>query len=158
MDIPGFGKQANHFTFWDKAFIRKRDEQVRACRRLNELIHGRCKRTPGVIRALACPAVNTLTRRSVDLRGIPADKRFPYMVVTKVAVLVIGRVEIGEIRICRGRCKGGIHAGSTAFTMLTLGEHTGQSQTYWVEGPRRPLLDISHLQACRAVDPVCGFH
>ncbi len=25
MDIPGFCKQANHFTFWDKAFIRERD-------------------------------------------------------------------------------------------------------------------------------------
>ena len=35
MDITSFCEQANHFTFWDEAFIRERDEQIWACRGLN---------------------------------------------------------------------------------------------------------------------------
>ena len=35
MDITSFCEQANHFAFGDKAFIRERDEQVRAGRGLN---------------------------------------------------------------------------------------------------------------------------
>ncbi len=69
-------------------------------------------------------------------------------------MLVVGRVEVGDVGLDGGRRLEGVEAERRAGAV----EHARQAQLELAEGARRPLLEVGHLHAGRRVDAVGGLH
>jgi hypothetical protein len=101
--------------------------------------------------AVTLPAVDPLASDAVALGRIPADERFPDVIVGKERVLVVRRVEIDEVDV-EGRREGrGVEARDHPCRAL---HRLGQPQLEVVERPRRPGLQIGHLEPRRRIDPI----
>ncbi len=87
-------------------------------------------------------------------RRVPRHQRLPHVVVGGVPVLVVRRVEIGEVEVAeagRGR------AGIAVHRVARPGEERRQPQVQRLLRARRPLLDVRHLHPGGRVDPVGGL-
>ncbi len=108
----------------------------------------------GVVTALSVAAVDPLARDAVLLGGVPADERFPHVVVGKVGMIVVGRIDVHEVDI-EVRCE----------LVRVLAKHRSRrplnlfrdAKLELVVGALRPRLQVSHLQAGGAVDAVGGL-
>ena len=86
------------------------------------------------------------------VRGsVPRDQRLPHVVVGGVAVLVVRRVEVGEIEVAEllDHC-----TGVTLDRVTGAREQRRDPQPERLLGARRPLLDVGHLHARGRVHPV----
>ena len=81
-------------------------------------------------------------------------ERLPDVVVRMVRVLVIRRVEICHVDHVQARRK---IIGVAAYRATTAGQHRRNPQLHWIERPRRPCLEVRHLQAGRGVHPIRRF-
>ncbi len=98
--------------------------------------------------------VDALARDPVVLGGVPRDQRLPHVVVGEVPVLVVRRIEVGEVA---RRQRGGHVERVAADRHAGAGEELGDPQRQRRRRSRRPLLHVRHLHAGGGVDPVGGL-
>ena len=101
------------------------------------------------------PAVDALAGDAVVLGCVPTDQSLPDVVVGEVPVLVVGRVEVGEIDVWQD--VDGL-PDVAEDRDAGAGQELGPAQFQVVVRPRRPLLEVGHLDARRGVDPVGRQH
>ena len=106
---------------------------------------GSCRRTWSCGSRRAC-------RRRRSGRGVPAEQRLPDVVVREVGVLVVRRVEVGDV-----------DAVELAGQLVGVAPHRGArrsghlrrlAQLERLQRPGRPALEVGHLDADRRVHAV----
>ena len=96
----------------------------------------------------------SLARDAVVLGFVPRHERLPHVVVGLVAMLVVGRIQIGEVERAQHRCQ---RDGIAAPRRPTAVEEVGPPQREAMVRAGSPLLQVRHLDPGRRVDPIGGF-
>ena len=97
-----------------------------------------------------------LARHPVVLGGIPCHEGLPHVVIRRVAVSVVGRVQIGEVERPQ-------RAVTNQFDRIAMKsrartqEQLGGPQLQVPISPGGPCLEVRHLLAGRRVHPVGGL-
>ena len=98
--------------------------------------------------------VDPLARDAVVRGGVPRHERLPHVVVREVPVLVVRRVEVGEVELAEGaRHVDRVGADRPPAAVEEIGDAQRERRCR----PRRPLLHVRHLQAGGGVDAIGGF-
>ncbi len=137
-----------------ETLVGDRDEQPRRHERGDEAGQSRRSAPARVVGASPLSTVQPLVGDAVALGRVPADDGLPDVVVGEVGVLVVRRVDVDEIDVELGRELVRVEprdgAGGARHDLR-------QAQLERAVGPRRPRLQVGHLQAGRAVDAVGGL-
>jgi len=102
-------------------------------------------------RAVAVGELGALARDAVVRRRVPRDDRLPHVVVRLVAVLVVRRVQVGEIEVAELREQ---RDRVTPDRGTLAGEQVRAAEREALVRAGRPLLQVRHLHAGGGVDPV----
>ena len=145
-DIAELPEQAAELTDVVETLVRDRDEEPAGRERREQLCEGRRGGPLGVVGAAPLTAVDPLHRHPVGVGGIPADERFPDVVVGEERVLVVRRVDIDEVDVELRREHVRVeprHRPGRARHRL------GKAQRELVERARRPRLEVGHELALK---------
>ena len=111
--------------------------------------------SPAIERALVgrVARVDPLARLPVVVGVVPGHQRLPDVVVGEVAVLVVGRVEVGQVELAQRLDHfGRIGPDGPPGTRQELGRTKLQA----VVGAGSPAFHVGHLQSRRRVDAIRG--
>ena len=96
-------------------------------------------------------AVDALAGHPVVLRRVPGHQGLPDVVVREVPVLVVGRVQVGEVEGAQRRGQG---HGVASHRRSGPRQEVGHPEVEVPEGPGGPRLQVRHLLPGGRVDPV----
>ena len=88
---------------------------------------------------------------------VPSDKRLPDVVVAQIGMLVVGRIEVGDVGREGFRSVGGVELVGRAIEMLWVGEEIGDAELDVLVGAWRPGFEVGHLHAGGRIHPVGRF-
>ena len=104
---------------------------------------------------LVVARVEALAGDAVVRRSVPPDERFPDVIVREVAVLVVRRVEVGEIDLRQDVDE---LEGVASDRSSGAGQEIWHAQRDVVVCAGRPLLQVGHLQSGGRIDSVGREH
>jgi hypothetical protein len=158
VDVAVGREDGFHGGFVEVAFVVEGDELVGAADFVDEVLHCDDGFGFGVEVGLACFAIDSFVGDAVGFGFVPADERFPDVVVPEVGVLIVRGVDVREVG---GELSCGVlsfEVGCGAGAVWERWEKIGDAEFEFVVGARGPFFEVCHLHAGGGVDSVGGFH
>jgi len=107
--------------------------------------------------ALALPTVGALLGDAVDGGSVPPHERLPNVIVAEVGVLVVGRIDVGDVGLEAACCLQGFEAEGAPLAERRPWQKCRQPEREVVARPRRPALQVGHLHTGGRIDAIGSF-
>jgi len=153
-DVTTLCQQRLDVTRIVEALVVEGEHQPRRTQVAQQLGESSGRLPAGVVTALSIAAVDPLARDAVLLWRVPADERFPHVVVGEVGMIVVGRIDVHEVDI-EVRCE--LVRVLPKHRSRRARDNRRHAQLELVIGSGSPRLQVRHLQAGGAVDAVGGL-